>query len=309
MTTINHFDLRAFDLNLLIAFNAMMVERSVTRAAARLKVGQPAMSHSLSVLRMLLNDELFIRVGARMQPTARALALAPDIEHALLALQHIIHAPQRFDSDTDTRLFRIGVSKEMETLIMPALAAHLQKEAPGVRIHSRIVLRKDITRALDDHAIDIAIGCFDGQGTRYCHHLLYENALSCVFSPSLLALPTPLSRSDYLRHPHALVTLSEDLQGCLSEALERIEHSLNVAIASADFLSVLGTVTSAPLIATLPTRIAQHYASHFGLTVQPIPLALDMPSVSLLWTAPMDKDPAIRWLRTLLIRITSDAQH
>ena len=79
MTAIDHFNLRSFDLNLLIAFDAMMTESSVTRAAHRLKFGQPAMSHALSTLRMLMQDELFIRVGQVMQPTARARSLAVPV--------------------------------------------------------------------------------------------------------------------------------------------------------------------------------------------------------------------------------------
>ena len=309
MTAINHFDLRAFDLNLLIAFDALMRDRSVTRAATRLKVGQPAMSHSLSVLRTLFQDELFIRVGTRMQPTARATAIAPAIEAALLSLQQTIYAPAAFDPATDQRLFRIGVSKEVETLVMPTLAAHLNSEAPQIRVHSRIVLRKDITRQLDEQAIDFAIGCFDPPAQRYHRHMLYAQSLSCVFNPDQLSLSTPLSLKNYLQQPHALVTMSEDLQGCLSEALDRVGHRLNVAIASADFLSVLDTVATAPLIGTLPTRIARRYSPRFGLIEQPIPLTLGMPDVSLLWTTAQDQAPATHWLRALIARITAQSEH
>lgn len=307
MTSINHFDLRAFDLNLLIAFDALMRERSVTRAAARLKVGQPAMSHSLSVLRTLLQDSLFIRVGSRMQPTTRAVAIAPAIENALQSLQQVIHAPQSFDPTVDHHLFRIGVSKETETLIMPVLAAHLRHEAPNIHILSRIVLRREAARLLDEQAIDLAIGCYDLSTQRHHQRTLYAQSLSCVFNPDQLSLSTPLSQQDYLKQPHALVTMSEDLQGCLGEALDRVGHTLNVVIASADFLSVLETVATAPMIGTLPTRIALRYGHRFGLAVQPIPLELEMPSVSLTWTPQRDQDPASRWLRTLVASIVTTA--
>ena len=97
MSQIDHFDLRSFDLNLLIAFDALMRERSVTRAADLLKIRQPAMSHSLSLLRTLFQDELFVRVGTVMQPTARALALAEPVEQALSMMQTVIHARSEFD--------------------------------------------------------------------------------------------------------------------------------------------------------------------------------------------------------------------
>lgn len=309
MTSINHFDLRAFDLNLLIAFDALMQECSVTRAAARLKVGQPAMSHSLSVLRTLLQDELFTRVGASMQPTAHAKAIAPAIEAALRSLQNIIHDPMTFDPATDRHLFQIGVSKEMETLIMPALAAYLRRAAPNIRVRSHIALRRDMARLLDEQTIDFAIGCFDHQAQRYHQHPLYAQSLSCVFHPAQFPKISRLSLTDYLQQPHALVTLSEDLQGCLTEALNRVGHTLNVMVASADFLSVLDTVATAPLIGTLPTRIAQRYGPHFGLTIAPIPLSLDMPDITMSWTTRLDQDPATRWLRTQVARILTDNEN
>src|SRR5260221_4305207 len=98
MRSIDHFDLRSFDLNLLIAFDALMEERSVTRAAARLRVRQPAMSHSLSVLRMLLQDELFVRDGSIMRPTAPGLNIAPAGRSTLRPIEDILPWQEPFDS-------------------------------------------------------------------------------------------------------------------------------------------------------------------------------------------------------------------
>src|SRR5258708_4456556 len=108
MRPIDHFDLRSFDLNLLIAFDALMEERSVTRAAARLRVRQPAMSHSLSVLRMLLQDELFVRDVAIMRPTARALNIAPAVRSDLRQLEEILRLQDRLDPSWQDRTFRPG---------------------------------------------------------------------------------------------------------------------------------------------------------------------------------------------------------
>src|SRR3974390_1947397 len=99
MKNINHFNLRSFDLNLLIAFDALMKDRSVTKAAARLKVQQPALSHHLSALRVLLDDELFIRVGNDMQPTAKAEALADGVAQILAGAQALILAQDTFRSE------------------------------------------------------------------------------------------------------------------------------------------------------------------------------------------------------------------
>nr|WP_300313254.1 LysR family transcriptional regulator [Halomonas sp.] len=297
MQPIDHFDLRNFDLNLLIAFDAMMHERSVTRAAERLKIRQPAMSHNLSLLRTLFQDELFVRVGTAMQPTARAQALANPIAQALSAMQAIIHDTSEFDPAHDQRIFRMGFSSEVELLLMPELASRLRQQAPGVRLHGRPVQQRDVYRMLDDRVLDLAIGCFDSQAQRYRQQLLFEQSLSCVFHPDMMALGETISLEEYLNLPHALVSLSESLHGCLESALDAVGGKLNVAATSSEFLGVLGMIANAPLIATLPTRMARRYGKAFGLQVAPVPMTLTVPDVSLVWTAQEDNHPASQWLR------------
>jgi LysR family transcriptional regulator, mexEF-oprN operon transcriptional activator len=106
MDTIDHFNLRSFDLNLLVAFDALMEEGNVTRAARRLKIQQPAMSHNLSTLRVLFQDELFVRVGQTMRPTARANKLAGPIRNALNQAQAALASADVFDPATENRVFR-----------------------------------------------------------------------------------------------------------------------------------------------------------------------------------------------------------
>lgn len=308
MQSIDHFDLRSFDLNLLVAFDAMMQERSVTRAAERLKIRQPAMSHSLSVLRTLLDDELFVRVGTQMQPTTRAQALAGPIGHTLRMMQDIIHARASFDPATDERLFRLGFSSEVELLLMPELVTVLREHAPGVRLHGRPVKPDAAYRMLDDRVLDFAVGCFDSQAGRYRQRLLYEQSLSCVFHPNHVDIGETMSLPGYLAHPHALVSLSESLHGCLESALDRVGGELNVVATSSEFLGVLGMIANAPLIATLPTRMARRYGPALGLRVVPVPMTFDVPDVSLVWTAQADNDPASEWLRERIGDILGETQ-
>ena len=126
MQTIDHFNLRAFD--------AMMEEMNVTRAARRLKIQQPAMSHNISTLRTLFQDELFIRVGQEMKPTARALNLAGPVRQALRQAQAAVLTADVFDPATERRTFRLGMSSEVELLLLPDLSARLREIAPGIRI-------------------------------------------------------------------------------------------------------------------------------------------------------------------------------
>jgi DNA-binding transcriptional LysR family regulator len=302
MSSIDHFDLRSFDLNLLVVFDALMEERSVTRAATRLRVQQPAMSHSLSTLRVLLQDELFVRAGQVMRPTARAQVLAPRIREALRRVQDTLRQEEHFDPATQDRVFRLGFSSELELLVLPDLTAELRRSAPGIRLLGRWAARDEVHHLLDEGTLDLAIGCFDAGSSRHRHLPLFEQSLSCCFNPSLLDLKPPIDVDTYIHTSHALLTLKDSLQGCLSEALERIDTQLNVVMAASDFLSVLAAATEGPVLATLPSHMARRYAPRFDLCVSPVPLDLRLPAVSMVWSSRVDRDPAALWLRE---RITS----
>lgn len=301
MRSIDHFNLRSFDLNLLVAFDALITERSVTRAAQRLKLGQPAMSHALSTLRLLLDDEVLVRVGMRMNPTAKAIALAPRLRELLWQIQSTLTEGKPFDPQSETRIVRLGFSSELEILLLPKLTACLRAQAPGISLLTRSVARSDVHRMLDGGELDLAIGCFDYGLERHCGTPLFEQSLACCFNPDLVRPALPLTAADYIAHPHALMTLKNDIQGCLSEALARAGKTLNVVLAASDFLTVLATAAEAPVIATLPARMAARYAPRFGLTVATVPLDLRLPSVALVWSVQNDSDPALAWLRARIV--------
>lgn len=303
MKPIDHFNLRSFDLNLLIAFDALVSERSVTKAARRLRIQQPAMSHALATLRMLLADDVLVRTGAVMQPTAKASAMAAHVEALLRQAQGILTAADRFDPMTEKRIFRFGFSSELEVFLMPRLTAYLQKTAPGIRLLSRGSPRSEVHMLLDTGALDVAVGCFDFGLERHCGVSLYEQSLACCFNPHLINPDAPITVEDYLTLPHVLMTLKDDIQGCLSEALRQIGRELNVVLAVSDFLTALAAAADAPVLATLPSRIAQQHAAHFGLTVHPVPLDLRIPAVSMIWSARSDRDPAAMWLRDAVVSV------
>ncbi|MGO4712204.1 LysR family transcriptional regulator [Bradyrhizobium sp. 2TAF24] len=297
MRSIDHFNLRSFDLNLLVAFDALITERSVTKAAQRLRLGQPAMSHALSALRLLLDDQILVRIGTTMQPTARALVLAPRLRELLVQIQGALTPQAAFDPLKEERIFRLGFSSELEVLLMPGLTAHLRRHAPGIRLLTRQTSRSDVHTMLDTAELDLAIGCFDFGLERHRGVQLFEQTLACCFNPALIKLKQPISEETYVTRPHALMTLKDDIQGCLSEALARIGRELNVVLAASDFLTVLAAAAEGPVLATLPARIARRYAPRFALTVAAVPLDLRVPAVAMVWSARNDRDPASAWLR------------
>src|SRR5215470_17518221 len=132
--TIDHINLSRVDLNLLVAFDALLTERSVTRAAARVGLRQSAMSHNLARLRALFGDELLIRGPDGMRPTPRALALIEPVRIALAQITALVSPSQTFDARTTERTFRIGLPDGAEVLLGPALLSYLRESAPGIRL-------------------------------------------------------------------------------------------------------------------------------------------------------------------------------
>ncbi|RWP99103.1 LysR family transcriptional regulator [Mesorhizobium sp.] len=305
MSTINHFNLRSFDLNLLIAFDAMIRDRSVTKAAARLKVRQPAMSHSLAALRMLLDDELFIRVGNSMEPTAKALTVAAQVSNILEESQKLILARESFDPANSDRTFRIGFSCE-ELLLLPDLVVRLGRSGPGLKAIARRVVADEAGEQLDEGVIDIAIGPFSVTSTRHRCMKLFDQYLSCCFNADLLGGTRELDLERYLSAQHGLVSLRDGLHGCMGRMLSEAGYELNAVMAAPEYLSALAAASAAPLVVTLPRQIAERYAGRFGLTVARAPVDVELPPVSMVWSTKTDREPAAIWLREQIISIVNE---
>lgn len=306
--SIDHFNLWSFDLNLLVAFDALMRDRNVTKAAARLRLQQPAMSHNLSTLRILVQDELFIRVGRDMVPTARAHALAAPVRHVLSQAQGILTSKDTFDPLRDERTFRVGFSSEVEVLLMPRLSARLRTSAPAIKLLGSPALPDKVFRLLDDGDLDLAVGGYEDGGERHRREILFQRFLLCCFNAGLIDVQSPIDRKTYLELPHALVSHGEAIEGCLDRALRHLGVELNIAMAAPEFLTVLTAVHKGPLLATLPSRIVDEYAPLFGLATSPVPLNLDIRPISMVWPAQTDREPAAAWLRDEvrdLLRVTT----
>ena len=213
---------------------------------------------------------------------------------------------ERFDPATQDRTFRLGFSSELEVLVLPALTARLRGGAPGIRLLGQTVARGAVHSLLDDGGLDLAIGCFDYDRQRHRGIGLFEQSMSCCFDPNRLALRVPVSVKAYIRADHALMTLKNDLRGCLAQALARINTELNVVVAASDFLAVLSAAAQAPVLATLPTHLIEHYAPRFGLKVSPVPLKLQILAVAMAWSARVDRDPGLVWLRERILGVVEN---
>ena len=306
MTGIDHANLSRLDLNLLVAFDALLTERSVTRAAARIGLGQSAMSHNLGRLRALFGDELLTRGADGMRPTPRALALVDPVRVTLAQIQAAILQREAFDPATAERTFRVGLADSIEVAIVPRLMARLRREAPSVALRLRPLNQLTILDDLDTGALDLGIGVFGHGQVHHKHRPLYTDSFLCLFNPALLDFPRPISLEDYLSVPHVLTSLGDDAHGAVDEALAKLRLKRTVALVTPGFLAVPFVVARAPLITTMPLRLARYFAETFQLATSPAPVELPSLAISLLWHGSFDQDPGHIWLRQTISAVAAE---
>jgi DNA-binding transcriptional LysR family regulator len=307
---IDTVNLGRIDLNLLVHLGALLTERSVTRAAARVGIGQSAMSHNLARLRELFGDELLTRGSEGMRLTPRAVTLLEPVQTMLTQVEALVSRDQAFDPATAVRTFRFGLPDSMEILIMPALLARMREVAPG--IHLRLY-NFDASRLLDDldaDAMDLAIG-YDAFQPGQVHHKrrkLFTESWLCMFSAEKTGIVPPISLDDYVRLPHVLTSLrpGRSVRGIVDEALDKLRLHRSVALTTPRFLTVPSLVARAPVIVTMQARLARVFAAELGLSLSPPPVELSEETVLLLWHASYDHDPAHAWLRDQLAELVAE---
>ena len=304
---IDHINLTRIDLNLLVALDALLTDRSVTRAAARVGLRQSAMSHSLARLRALLGDELLTRGPEGMRPTPRALALVDPVRIALAQITALVSPDQTFDARTAERAFRMGLPDGAEVLLGPALLSHLRKSAPGIRLHLETTDR--LFDELDAGRLDfgIAFGSLPEGQVHHKQRRLGTDTFVCIFNVHHTGVSSPISLEDYVRLPHVLTTLRRGEQGVVDEALAKLGLHRTVVVTTPRFAAVPFLVAGAPLVATMPARIAQFFAATLGLSISPAPVELPEAVASLVWHASYDHDPANVWLRKVVQDVAAKA--
>jgi DNA-binding transcriptional LysR family regulator len=219
------------------------------------------------------------------------------VRQALRQAQLALTGGQDFDLATEERTFRIAMSPEIELLLIPELTARLRRRAPGLKVLARVFPYEAMEPSLEDGSIDLAVGCTYSKTSRRSFETLYEPEVACCYNPALLALSKPVSLAAYLSAEHATISQNETLQGCIKDALEIAGVELNVVTAAPGYMSVLSAAQASPVIATVPSRIADRYAALLGLEISPLPISLTFPPVNMVWAIHAEGDPANSWLR------------
>jgi LysR family transcriptional activator of mexEF-oprN operon len=303
MSRIDKTDLRNVDLNLLVAFEAMMQTRSVTKAAERLRVGQPSASHSLKRLRDLLGDPLFVRTPAGMAPTPRALALEEPIASILASIRTALFASPSFDPGREERIFRVGAIDYSQSVIADPLLAVLQKKAPDCKLILTATDCDTAARALERGEIDVAIGAFPELVSATHQLVLYQERYECVFDAKSCRVKAPISRAQWLALPHIIMSTKSDYSGPLDEVLKTLGERREVAVSTPNFLAIPYLLKGKRLVAALPSRLARTCRVNLGLATCRLPFDVPHFNIVMVWSSRTANEPGAAWLRDQIIEI------
>lgn len=261
---------RRLDLNLLVAFDALVSEASVTRAAARLCIGQPAMSHALGRLRELLHDDILYREGSAMRPTQRAEALAPRVRQWLNEARLLAFVDTRFDPMQASGQFRLALNDPLEALLLPGLVARLRSQAPGLVLTVRPIPASLQLEHLDQGNIRLTVGHFPKVREVHEQTLLYSSGFSCIYNPDLLELPSPPTLESLVAHPHIHTSYTGDTPGLVDRILQKQGLQRHVVVQAATLLSIPFVVKQSPLVAVLPDLVTRLFMTHADLRIEPL---------------------------------------
>jgi DNA-binding transcriptional LysR family regulator len=297
--------LGAMDLNLLVVFDAIMRDRSVTRAGQRLGLSQPAMSHALTRLRHMLKDELFIRSPNGMLPTPRADDLAAPIRIALDGLQQSLE-PVQFDPSKATTSFRIAVDNYAAVVLVAPIAAHIARIAPRVTLDFRPSGTLNVPEMLDRSELQLAIGPSGAQGERFSRRRLLQDQFVVVHRKGHPAIKAPVLSAEKLTTLSQLEISSAQFGTDFAETgPERSKPRPRPAM-RAPFLSAAQILATSDLVSVLPLNVAKGMTRSHHLVFRRLARSPKPIEATMVWLRRLDNQPAHAWLRDVVSVATSD---
>ncbi|MDC7789872.1 LysR family transcriptional regulator [Rhodoplanes sp. TEM] len=296
-------NLKSVDLNLLVAFDALVTERNVTRAADRLGMTQSALSHALRRLRTMFADPLLTRGPHGMEPTDLALELVQPIRGVLSEVHSIMTTRVAFDPATTTRAFNLSMSDAMSIEVLPEIVRRIRDSAPKVDIVVTTAGPRSTCARIVDDEIDLAVGVFPDQprDVRSCE--LYRDTLVCVADRRHPRLRRGrMDEASYLACPHVTVAPNLDSGVQIDDILAALGLERRVMATVSHYIAVPGLVRGTDLVAHTRRGLVGLLRDPADLVAFPIPVPVRVPELSFvqMWHRRHDRDPGHRWLRDLV---------
>jgi len=297
--------LGAIDLNLLVVFDAIMRDRSVTRAGQRLNLSQPAMSHALTRLRHMLKDDLFVRSPNGMVPTPRAEQLATPIRFALEGLQQSLE-PMQFEPAKAVATFRIAVDNYAAIVLVAPLAVHIAKIAPGVTLDFRPSGTLNVPELLDRNELQLAMGPPGVQGERFSVRRLLQDQFVVVHRKGHPAARERDLPAEKLASLPQLEISSAQFGADFVEAGPARSKSAAKPAVRAPFLSAAQILATSDLVSVLPLNVALSMTRSHPLVFRRLSRSPKPIEAAMIWLRRLDNQPAHAWLRDQISHVTND---
>jgi DNA-binding transcriptional LysR family regulator len=298
-------DLAGIDLNLLVVLDVLLAERSVTRAAARLGLSQPATSNALARLRGTFGDPLLVRTTGGMAPTPRAVALQEPLRHALDGVGSAIAGEQAFDPATARRTFVLAATDYVQFVLLGPLVERMQAEAPGVVLRLVPMTHGSPWLELEAGSVDLTLSGAPTHQARIRRRALFHDRVVCILRADHPAARRSWNLARYLALGH-VEALPLGGRGLVDDVLESVGQARRLAVTVPHFLVAPHVVLRSDHCFALAERIARPMAAVLPLKVLPVPIEIPAITIWAYWHERMQRDPAHQWLRRLLADVANE---
>jgi len=298
-------DLRRLDLNLLVAFDALLRVRHVTRAAQLLGIGQSGMSAALARLRQAFGDQLLVKQGGGLRPTARALALEPEIRRILRDVERVMTDQPVFDPATARRGFALRMSDLLCHLLLPALVRRLRADAPGVTLKTAHLGPEATVDALERDDIELALSMSLKIPKSIVATTLFDDRVVIVARRGHPQRRGMRALDTFLTLPQVKIAQSPIDDRFADRQLAEAGHQRLIALAMPHWVVVVDVVAASDLIAIMPESFAQTFVRDRAIELVTPPLANTAFTWSLYWHRRYTADASHAWLRGVVTELTA----
>jgi DNA-binding transcriptional LysR family regulator len=295
----------SLDLKLLLVFNTLMSERSVTRAAHRLGLTQPAISNALRRLREALDDELFHRSGDGMRPTPRAMELATPVRQVLRQFEAVFHPPA-FEPGESNRHFRLAISPPVALILLPALSRRLRRKAPGVTLWAQSTPSMQASMLLDGQTVDLVIGVVPDAPSRFPRRTLYRETYVALMRADHPLADGQASLEQVVAAHHLLVTQTQQQVNLFDDAIARMGLKRGIAMSVTDWQTAAEVLSGTDLITAAFHRTAEAVTRASGGRLAIRPLGLPSFEIIMFWHDSFSRHPAYEWLQQEIVEAIAE---
>lgn len=296
-------ELTDVDLNQLVLFQQLMMERRVSRVAENLGLTQPAVSNTLAKLRRQFGDELFVRTPSGMMPTPFAEGLAEPIGYALGMIHSGLNQRSHFEPGKAKRAVTIGMTDIGEIVFLPELLERLRLEAPGITLNTVRTTTTTLREDMESGRVDLAIGLLPDLKAGFFQRRLFRQRYVCLFRKGHPLDRKRLTLSDFKQAEHLVIVSAGTGHGKVDELIRRAGVDRTVRLTVPHFVSLGHILHRSDMVATVTERLADSLAGPFALTHRPHPVALPDVGINLFWHAKMHRSPVHQWLRGVIFEL------